>query len=389
VHTYASPGTYVACHTITGGSSAGGAFSCTFCDTIVIGSIPCNASYTFTQSGSVVNFTSTSSGPGTIFSHSWNFGDGSPVSNAVNPSHIYATAGVYSACHTIIGTSPTGTFTCTYCDSILISGPTPCNASFVFSQSANIVSFASTSSGPGPITSHSWNFGDGSPLSPSANPVHTYPAPGTYIVCHTISGGGTGTMPYSCTTCDTLTIGGGGMGSCNITANFSNSTGSLNVSFSNMTTCTGCTSMTYKWSFGDLSPISTATNPSHLYSAAGTYTVCLVSTGLDSNSSPCIDTTCKAITVVGSSGINDIEGQSINFHPNPSSGLFTYSLMPGEIMSSMEIMDLTGRRVLNYSTRNNGKDVMLDLSYVPNGMYYVHLRLQNGRSLMAKVQVRH
>lgn len=40
-----------------------------------------------------------------------------------------------------------------------------------------------------PITSYSWNFGDGSPISTAQNPNYTYTTPGTYTVSLTVSNG--------------------------------------------------------------------------------------------------------------------------------------------------------------------------------------------------------
>ena len=47
--------------------------------------------------------------------------------------------------------------------------------------------------------SWSWNFGDGG-TSTKQNPIHTYSAQGTYIVCLTITTQSSG----SCTSCDTV-----------------------------------------------------------------------------------------------------------------------------------------------------------------------------------------
>ncbi|HET6211162.1 MAG TPA: PKD domain-containing protein, partial [Jatrophihabitans sp.] len=44
-----------------------------------------------------VNFTGTASGGTPPYSYSWNFGDGSALSTAQNPSHTYSTAGTYTA----------------------------------------------------------------------------------------------------------------------------------------------------------------------------------------------------------------------------------------------------------------------------------------------------
>lgn len=56
----------------------------------------------------------------------------------------------------------------------------PPQASFTFQVVGNTVTFTDTSTG-GP-TGWTWNFGDSTPVSTQRNPVHTYSAPGSYIV---------------------------------------------------------------------------------------------------------------------------------------------------------------------------------------------------------------
>lgn len=53
-------------------------------------------------------------------------------------------------------------------------------ASFTFQVVGNTVTFNDTSTG-GP-TSWTWDFGDDTPVSTQRNPVHTYSAPGSYVV---------------------------------------------------------------------------------------------------------------------------------------------------------------------------------------------------------------
>lgn len=57
-------------------------------------------------------------------------------------------------------------------------------ASFTFQRVGLVVTFNDTSTG-GP-TSWIWDFGDGTPNSTQRNPVHTFAAPGTYVVSLTV-----------------------------------------------------------------------------------------------------------------------------------------------------------------------------------------------------------
>jgi PKD repeat protein len=60
----------------------------------------------------------------------------------------------------------------------------PPQASFTFQVVGLSVAFSDTSTG-GP-TAWTWDFGDGTPVSTQRNPVHTYSAPGSYLVTLTV-----------------------------------------------------------------------------------------------------------------------------------------------------------------------------------------------------------
>lgn len=116
-------------------------------------------------------------------------------------------------------------------------------------------------------TSWSWDFGDGG-TSTSQNPSHTYTAAGTYTVELTA------TNAYgsdSETKTNYITVNTGP------TAAFSGSPTSgeapLTVTFTDAST----DATSWSWDFGD-GGTSTSENPSHTYTAAGTYTVALTAT---------------------------------------------------------------------------------------------------------------
>lgn len=387
-HTYSLAGTYVVCHTITGASSAGITFTCTTCDTITVTATtaPCIATYISTTVGNTVNFTSTSSGPGPITSNSWSFGDGSPISTIANPSHTYAASGQYLVCHTVSGvsTATTPAFTCTFCDSVFIAATVPCNASFISTQLGNLVAFTSTSTGPGTISGNIWIFGDGSPNSSLPNPTHTYPGPGTYVACHTISGtSSAGT--FSCTTCDTIVITS--VGSCLATANFTQGSAGLTANFTNLSLCVGCTTTTYSWNFGDGSPASTVANPAHTYAAGGAFNVCLTITGTDSTGGVCKDTLCKNITVSGGSGVNDIEHTSLSIYPNPVTSSATIALESSDMNEVVvSITDLAGRVLMTRSYSPTSKhEINIDFSGFTKGIYMIRVNPLNGKLMTGKV----
>lgn len=135
-----------------------------------------------------VQFTDTSSaGPsGPITAWSWDFGD-SGTSTSESPSHTYASAGTYTVTLTITGTGSDGTASTQL--TVNVSSPTGPTASFTSSPTGLTVSFTDTSTAgtSGPLTAHSWNFGDGA-TSTSTSPSHTYAATGSYTVTLTVTG---------------------------------------------------------------------------------------------------------------------------------------------------------------------------------------------------------
>jgi len=140
--------------------------------------------------GSPIQFQNNSKGYG--LTYTWDFGDGSPTSNATNPSHIYP-LGTYnvslkvvdqygctanSSAYNVHVDVPTASFTV---DNTFASCP-PLTANFKFTGSY--------------VKTFKWDFGDGG-LANIADPSHLYNSPGTYtaslvVISH---GGCTATAP--------------------------------------------------------------------------------------------------------------------------------------------------------------------------------------------------
>lgn len=114
----------------------------------------------------------------------WNFGDGSPISTQVNPTHTYNSTGIFNVKLIAIDTS-----TCNKVDSVTITiniSPNP-NSSFTFNPNppeVNVpVNFNNISTGG---TNYTWQFGDGDSLTTaSLNAIvrHNYNASQTYNAC--------------------------------------------------------------------------------------------------------------------------------------------------------------------------------------------------------------
>lgn len=291
-HIYTTNGTFAVTLTII---DSLGMCSDTFVDSVYIGPTNqnCQVSYTFSSSpsfgGSIVSFVHATNAQGPLM-YAWDFGNGQIV-NQDNPV-TYLIPGSYRVCLTITSIS-TGCVA-TFCDSVFVSNTVInfCNPHFIkTTPSGNApvtVNFVNTSTGGGGATHYYWNFGDGS-TSTFFQGAHTYTANGTYVV--------TLLMFDSLSHCqnafyDTVVIGTTPQNCQSFFSMTTNPANPLNISFVNQSTFNSSQNVTYRWSFGDGSPMVTFANPIHNYTAPGTYNVCLTITGPN-----CSDTYCTTITV--------------------------------------------------------------------------------------------
>jgi PKD repeat protein len=244
-----------------------------------------------------VAFTNTSTG--TITAYSWNFGDGTSSTSA-NPTHSYATAGIYSVSLTVTG--PGGTNTISKASLITVTKPVTGApvASFTPSATSGVapLTINFTNSSTGTITAYAWNFGDGA-TSAAANPSHAYAAAGSYSVSLTVTGsGGSNTQ----TKANLITVSAPTSAPvASFSASLTSGAAPLAVLFNN--TSTGTIS-SYAWNFGD-GTTSSAQSPSHTYATAGTYSVSLTVTG--SGGSKTL-TKANYITVTSTPGKGSLSG---------------------------------------------------------------------------------
>jgi PKD repeat protein len=177
-HTYTAVGTYTVTLTTNNDFS-----SDTAVQTIYFGLEPAAG---FVHNGPVAVgqsavFTNQSSGSDPL-TYSWDFGDDSGGSTAVNPTHIYDDPGSYTV--TLTATNPLGSdvFTST------IAVAAPAESDFTHNGPIYVwqtAVFTNNSGGSPPLT-YLWNFGDGF-TSTAENPTHVYAAPGIYTVTLTVT----------------------------------------------------------------------------------------------------------------------------------------------------------------------------------------------------------
>jgi alpha-tubulin suppressor-like RCC1 family protein/PKD repeat protein len=194
----------------------------------------------------------------------WSFGDGG-TSSLPNPVHTYTVPGVYdwSFLAEVEGSSCQSSGKVWIAAEIAVlagatpgSGPPPLQ-----------VIFSGSAAGGFPPYGYAWNFGDGG-TSNEPNPTHTYTQPGAYTASLTVTDGEgfTGTSaPIALAVAPTLSVAS--------SASALSGNAPLTVSFTSTVTG-GLAPVTYQWDFGD-GGTSTASNPSHTFSTAGTFPVTL------------------------------------------------------------------------------------------------------------------
>ncbi len=262
-HSYAHAGTYRVClYVYIPGTSC----IDSSCNTIAVTANGCSAHFTYQNYYPPVNgvsFSNQSTSGDSIVSYLWNFGDNS-TATFVHGNHVYPHSGMYYVCLTI--TTAHGC-TSTYCDSVKVI------YNICYGLSATW-SYTYTSSGGVQFTGNNnisgstnlWTFGDGS-SSTQASPVHYYQQAGSYTVCHIVTIPGTTCADTSCQSIQ----GTGTSGGCH--ANYSYQGNGTSVTFTNLSTSTDSI-IYYSWSFGD-GGHSNLMDPTHQYTTAGTYYVCL------------------------------------------------------------------------------------------------------------------
>ncbi len=239
-----------------------------------------------------VDFTDQSTTNDTIVSWLWDFGD-ETTSDEPNPTHVYATEGTYTVSLTVTeDDSDEDTETKTNYITVLPEGVPFADFSGAPTSGSEplTVVFTDMSASSQGIVSWLWDFGDET-TSEEPNPTHVYTAEGTYTVSLTVTEADTDSDTETKT--DYITVEDTAP-----TAAFTGvpTTGytPLTVVFTDQSTSDDGI-VEWLWHFGD-ETTSDEPNPTHVYTAAGVYTVSLTVTEADSDSDT--ETKTDYITVV-------------------------------------------------------------------------------------------
>jgi len=262
------------------------------------------------------NFSNTSTGAN---SYAWDFGDGN-TSTATNPIHTYATGGIYTVI--LVATNDCGSTTFTdhisfaslpvaAFDSDITSGCGPLEIQFNDNSTGN-------------ATDWNWSFPGGTPAtSTDQNPTITYSTPGTYnvtLVAANSSGNNTSTQTAYIEVLNEAT------------SSFTSMTNSLNAMFTN--TSTNATS--FSWDFGD-GNTNTGSDPNHIYTTDGTYTVTMIATGPCGSITSTQEVTVTSLPVAGfiSNVTNGCAPLSVQFTDQSSANTSSWAWsFPGGTPSS-------------------------------------------------------
>jgi len=219
----------------------------------------------------LIQFTDLSTG--NIASWSWDIGG--VASTLQNPARIFANGGFFDVCLTVTDQSGLTSQKCLSNYVEIYQSP---KVTFLATPDSGcaplFVQFTDqTIPGNGNITSWSWGFGGG-PTSSAQNPSHIYPVSGTYDVTLIVNDD-KGCTDFVKQT-DFIHVLETPIADFSVDVN-SACTTPLTVQFTNQTNDPNA-QFTYNWNFGDGSPNSTLTNPSHTYTTKGDYTVILIAT---------------------------------------------------------------------------------------------------------------
>ena len=321
VHNYSTAGLY----TVTLVSISN--FSCTGTSTLLV-NLPAKVSANFSITavkkciGSVINFIdATTYTVAAITGWNWNFGDGSS-SILQNPSHTYTAAGIYSV--TLLSSGADG---CNGIKTLTLNIFGPPVVQFVATNTTacavTALTFSDQSTTPAGST-YLWRFGDGKTAT-AQNPANTYTTGGIYSVKLIV------TSPAGCI--DSLTKNN----YLNILPapvpvfSLSSKCVLININFTNNTTISSGTVVSYAWNFGD-GRTSTLFSPNISYNTPGNYIISLSGTsnlGCVGTATQSIDLSTKPIVdfEFNSAPLNCL-GQALSFRnlstSAPGSSYFWY-----------------------------------------------------------------
>ena len=337
-HTYTQNGTYTVTITVT--DEDGGSVSQQ--STVVIANVPPELGSTTIpgngNEGAQLNFAASASDDGAdALTYTWNFGDGTGNQTGATISHTYADNDTYTVTITVEdqdGDTDTASATVT----INNVTPTPSidSGDFVGSEGPPAERYEGSATDPGDDTlTYTWNFGDNTPEVSGVdrtNVSHTYLSDGVYTLTLTVED----EDGDSASTSRQVTIGGEGPALLDLRQTNGADEEAETFVFTAEATEPGNDDISYRWDFGDDSPIRESvdlTDLNHVYEDDGTYTITLTVSDDDGSAQGTlqvevanVDPTITALT--GPPDFMGAEGERLDFSSmatDPGDDTLTYT----------------------------------------------------------------
>jgi PKD repeat protein len=318
VHTYTTAGNYTAKLSLrdASGTTENWSFSIEAVPKLV--AAPSSAP-SVGQTPLTVNFTAGDTGGLGPFAYNWSFGDGSANSIAADPSHTFATAGVYTA-----GIEVVDSLHDVALATLTVRVTVPLSAELLATPTKGLapldVTFTDASSGGSLPYAISWNFGDGS--SPGAGGVigHTYTTPGNYTATESVTDavGTVSQITVVITVVTPLAV--------TLSANTTLAVTSASVGFE-VHPVYGEGPFSYSFKFGDGGTASGAASANHSFSTVGTFEVrATVTDALRETASAFVNVTVVGPLVARISAAPQTltVGQTLNLSAGSAGGLGPY-----------------------------------------------------------------
>jgi PKD repeat protein len=355
------------------------------------------------------------------YTYNWFFSDGTSSTQA-NPTHIFTYGNYNINWATLTITDATGCVSSSS-QQIYVQSPIP-QCSVYFDSYSNYspstpgeIMFQSYANLLGAPVTYSWDFGDGSPISTSANPTHTYAASGNYNVCLTINiNGCPGT--YCQTNYVDLswwTNNPYNSGNCNAGYILVSNPGT--VGMVTIVDISQVSNPVYSWT-GSAGMSSNSQTPFFTINGSGDFVLCLTVSDSTNN---CTSTFCDTLTVdsvggvfksmsstfngtVGlnviasakpfiTTGIENINNSNIGIElmPNPASDNVTLKMFSNkQETATVNLVDLSGKVVMTeILSQNKGINTSsINVSAISNGIYFVKV-ICSAETKVMKLNVKH
>jgi PKD repeat protein len=349
---------------------------------LTVTNVPCNGSVAFNQflgQNGNVNFANISTGLPQNATWNWNFGDGG-TSNLFSPAHTYSASGMYTV--TLTGTDQLGICTYSTAQSISVTVQS-CSLTSAFSYTSGLgglVNFTSLCTGTTNTTSYWWNFGDGNSSS-AVNPSHTYTSNGSFSVSLSVND----SILFNCNDVSSQLVN---YTTCIAYVNFTMAKDSSQLPAIVWDAVPNYPQniLAANWIWGDGSN-TTGLYPSHTYSAAGLYSICVsITVSCGATATACYNTNIfrsanaeqSAIAVVhvvsGITGIktNDPGNAQIILYPNPNNGEFIITSENFSEKTEIVISSVLGNEIYHSSFEENGmKKIKVDGIF--SGTYFLKI----------------